>query len=136
MKSYSELMTFDSFEDRFRYLMLKGIVGEETFGRNRLFNQILYHSAKWHRFKNEIIVRDNGCDLGAPGHEIFGPVLIHHINPITVDDVLQMRHCVFDPDNVISTQLSTHNAIHYGDESLVLLLPKERRPNDTIPWKQ
>lgn len=135
-KCYSELMSINSFDERFKYLKLDGTVCEETFGPNRYINQVLYNSRRWRTFRNKIILRDNGCDLAFPGHEIVGPyALIHHINPITLDDILEDRFCVFDPENVILTIRQTHNAIHYGDQNQILKNPIERRPNDTCPWK-
>lgn len=137
IKTYSELITLPTFLERFRYLQLNGQVGESTFGYDRYLNQILYHTSEWRHFRNEIIVRDNGCDLGCDGYNIAGQkILIHHINPISVDDVLQRTKKVFDPNNVICTVLDTHNAIHYGDETLLTTEPIERKPNDTCPWKK
>ena len=135
IKTYSELITFSTFEDRFEYLQLKGIVGQETFGFDRYLNQILYNSKEWKHLRNEIIVRDNGCDLALEGFEIHGRILIHHINPITIDDVIKRREMVFDPENLICVTHNTHNAIHYGDKSLLITGPAERRANDTCPWK-
>ena len=135
IKTYSELVKLDSFEERYSYLRIGGAVGKETFGYDRYLNQILYTSDEWRSLRREIIIRDNGCDLGVDGFEIHGRILIHHINSITVDDVLRRAVKVFDPENLISTTLSTHNAIHYGDESLLLLLPIERTKNDTCPWR-
>lgn len=135
IKTYSELVKLDSFEERYSYLRIGGTVGRETFGYDRYLNQILYTSDEWRSLRREIIIRDNGCDLGVDGFEIHGKILIHHINPITVDDVLRRAAKVFDPENLISTTLNTHNAIHYGDESLLLLLPIERTKNDTCPWR-
>lgn len=134
-KSYSELILLPTFKERFEYLQLFGQVGEDTFGFNRYINQYLYHSKEWHRFRDRIIIRDKGCDLGVDGYEIHGGVLIHHINPITQEDIVNCNPCVFDPNNVISTTLSTHNAIHYGNKDLLILPPNERTPNDTCPWK-
>ena len=125
-----------TFEERFRYLKLDGVIGRETFGFKRWLNQEFYHSDEWLSFRDDIIIRDNGCDLGVPGFEIFGSVLIHHLNPITYDDILHRRPCVFDPENAISTKLSTHNAIHYGDESLLITAPVQRSRNDTCPWRK
>lgn len=125
-----------TFEERYRYLKIGGAIGVETFGYDRYLNQILYNSPEWKRFRHKIIVRDNGCDLALEGFEIHGSILVHHINPITVEDVIRRNPCVFDPENVISTMLRTHNAIHYGDESLLLLAPKERTINDTCPWRR
>lgn len=136
IRTYSKLIKLPTFEERFRYLKLGGQVGVATFGYDRYLNQALYHTAEWKRFRNEIIVRDNGCDLACPGYEIYGQkILVHHINPITVDDVLDRSSKVFDPENVITTILCTHNAIHYGDESLLITEPIMRKPNDTCPWR-
>ena len=136
IKTYSELITFPTFEERFQYLKLGGAIGVETFGYDRYLNQILYNSPEWKRFRNKIAVRDNGCDLALEGFEIHCSILIHHINPITVEDVLRRNPCIFDPENAITTMLRTHNAIHYGDESLLMLAPKERTANDTCPWRK
>lgn len=135
-RTYSELITFPTFEERFLYLKLDGVIGKETFGFNRWLNQELYHSDKWLRFRDEVIIRDCGCDLGVPGYEIYGSVLIHHLNPITYEDILYQNPCVFDLENAITTKLKTHNAIHYGDESLLMLTPAERKLNDTCPWRK
>ena len=135
IKTYSELIELPTFEERFEYLQLKGIVGQETFGFDRYLNQILYNSKEWKHLRNEIIVRDNGCDLALEGFEIHGRILIHHINPITIDDVIKRREMVFDPENLICVTHNTHNAIHYGDKSLLITGPVERRANDTCPWK-
>lgn len=135
-RSYSELVKLPRFIDRYRYLKLNGTIGDKTFGYDRYLNQILYQSSEWRRFRRNIVIRDNGCDLGTPGYEIQGKILIHHINPITLRDIEQRDAKVFDPENVISTSLITHNAIHYGDESILITEPIERRPNDTCPWKR
>lgn len=134
-KSYSELIQIPTFEERFRYLKLDGTIGRETFGYRRWLNQEFYHSDAWRRFRDKITIRDNGCDLGIEGYEIHGRILIHHINPITYEDILNMRECVFDPENAICTRLSTHNAIHYSDESQLIAAPIERRLGDTCPWR-
>lgn len=136
IRSYSELIALPTFEERFDYLRLDGKVAEETFGFRRWLNQKFYHSLEWLSFRDKVIVRDNGCDLGVEGFEIFSSILIHHINPITYEDIINRRSCVFDFDNVISTKHSTHNAIHYGDETQLLRLPVERRKNDTCPWRR
>lgn len=136
IRTYSELIKIPTFLDRFRYLQLGGQVGVETFGYDRYLNQMLYRTTEWKRFRNEIIIRDNGYDLACEGYEIVGKILIHHINPISVEDVLLRDQKVFDPENVISTTLNTHNAIHYGDESLLITEPIERKPNDTCPWRR
>lgn len=134
-RSYSELILLKTFEERFEYLRLDGVVGIETFGYDRYLNQLLYRSSEWKKIRNEIIVRDNGCDLGIDGHEIFGSPLIHHINPITIDDVKNRNPIIFDSENLITTILSTHNAIHYGYEVPNNKIPN-RIPYDTCPWKQ
>ena len=136
IRTYSELITIPTFEERFEYLKLNGSVGLETFGHDRYLNQILYNSPEWRRFRPEIIVRDNGCDLACEGYEIFGKILIHHINPITAQDILNRNPKVFDPENVITTVHNTHNAIHYGDENLLITEPIKRSRNDTCPWKK
>ena len=133
---YSELITIPTYEDRFHYLQLNGAVGKDTFGYDRYLNQILYNSKEWKRFRDEIIIRDNGCDLAFEGYDIHGRILVHHINPITVDDVVNRNPIVFDPENMICVTHNTHNAIHYGDESLLITAPVERTKHDTCPWKK
>lgn len=135
MKTYQELISFKTFEERFNYLKLSGAVGDETFGCKRWVNQIFYRSPEWRSFRDRVILRDEGCDLGIPGREIFGQIIIHHINPITLEDIVERDPKVFDMNNAISTMLSTHNAIHYGDASNLILDPVERRPNDTCLWR-
>lgn len=136
IKSYTELIQLPTFEERYRYLKLGGVIGEETFGFDRYLNQLLYTSQEWRSVRNTVIIRDNGCDLGVEGREIYGKVLIHHINPITVEDIRRREPWIFDPENLITTTLGTHNAIHYGDESLLIITPIERTKNDTCPWKR
>lgn len=136
IKTYSELITLPTFLERFRYLKIGGVVGEETFGHDRHLNQVLYRCGEWKRFRRDIIIRDLGRDLGCEGFDIAGKILVHHINPITVRDVLDRSPMIFDPENVITTSFDTHNAIHYGDESLLCMGPVERTPNDTCPWKR
>lgn len=135
IKSYSELITLPTFEERFEYLRLNGTVGSETFGHDRYLNQTLYRSPEWKRFRHKIIIRDNGCDLACEGYEIYEKVLIHHINPITIKDILERNSMVFDPENAVCTVLNTHNAIHFGDESLITKAPIKRSKNDTCPWR-
>jgi len=135
MKTYTELIKLSSFVERYEYLKLNGKIGLETFGSKRYLNQILYHTAEWRNFRKWIITRDMACDLGMDGYEIYGNAYIHHINPITVDDILDRSSAVFDPNNVITVSLGTHNAIHYGDESKLPIILTVRRPNDTCPWK-
>lgn len=134
-KTYSELSKFGTFKERFDYLKLGGFVGEETFGFDRYLNQVLYTSYEWRKIRNQVILRDNGNDLGLDGYPIRGKILIHHINPITLEDIEMRSPTLFRLDNLISTSLMTHNAIHYGDESLLPQEPIERRPNDTCPWR-
>lgn len=136
IKSHSELITIPTFIERYRYLRIGGKVGADTFGYDRYLNQLLYRTAEWKRFRSKIIIRDNGCDLACEGHDIVGNILVHHINPITVEDVIRRDPKIFDEDNVISTMLRTHNAIHYGDESLLITEPLIRTANDTCPWKR
>ena len=135
IRTYRECMQLPTFQERYRYLQIGGRVGKETFGFDRYLNQMLYRTPEWKRFRRDMIVRDNGCDLGCEGYEIYGNVLVHHINPITVEDVINRNPCIFDPNNVICTSLNTHNAIHYGDETLLITEPVVRKPNDTCPWK-
>ena len=136
IKTYSELITIPTFLERYRYLKIGGSVGKETFGRDRYLNQILYTSPEWRNFRKQIIIRDSGNDLACEGYEIHGAILIHHIDPITVEDVLRRDPKIFDPENVISTVLNTHLAIHYGDETLLITDPITRTQNDTCPWKR
>lgn len=133
--SYSELITLPTFEERYRYLRKSGIVGEETFGSHRYLNQTLYRSPEWRRVRNKVIVRDNGCDLGMEGYEIRDRVYIHHINPISPQDILDRSPVIFDMDNLICVSFNTHQAIHYGDESLLPIISfTERMPGDTKLW--
>lgn len=135
IKSYSELLEFDTLLDRYRYLKLDGELGAATFGFDRYLNQQFYKLKEWKLARTKVIVRDMGCDLGINGLEIIGSVIVHHINPITIDDVKNKSLWLLDPEYLISTQLNTHNAIHYGDESLLVLeKPIERSPNDTKLW--
>lgn len=136
IKTYSELIALPTFMDRFRYLRLDGYVGEETFGFDRYSNQLFYHSQRWKSIRDFVIVRDNGCDLGVEGHEIHGRILIHHMNPITIEDIEKESEFLIDPEYLISTVHNTHNAIHYGDESLLITAPIERSKYDTCPWKR
>ena len=135
IRTYSELITIPTFEERFEYMQLKGSVGKDTFGYDRYLNQVLYRSPEWKRLRNQIIIRDGGCDLACDGYDIYGKVLIHHLNPITVDDVLARSRKVFDPDNLVCVSHNTHNAIHYGDMDLLVTGPIIRTKNDTCPWR-
>jgi hypothetical protein len=135
IKSYRELYRLKTFEERFEYLRLGGTVGRETFGFDRYLNQTFYHSREWRLSRRDIILRDNSCDLGIPDREIIGRIIIHHINPITIRDIENGADCVFNPDNLICISHNTSNALHYGDASLFIKLPQERRKGDTCPWK-
>ena len=135
IKTYSELITIPTYEERFEYLRCNSAVGKETFGFDRYLNQVLYNSMDWKRLRRQIIIRDNGCDLAFEGYIIYGKIIIHHINPISLDDIMKERSIVFDPENLVCVSFSTHNAIHYGDASLLSTGPIERTPNDTCPWR-
>lgn len=136
IRTYSELKELKTFEERFKYLKLGGVVGVETFGFDRYFNQKFYTTTEWKQLRNHIIVRDLGCDLGCEDHEIFGQrIIIHHMNPIDLEDIKKKSDFLLNPEFLITTIHSTHNAIHYGDESLIITAPIERRRNDTCPWK-
>lgn len=134
IRRISELLNFDSFEERFEYLKLGGQVGESTFGFDRHINQKFYQSLEWKRARQQVIVRDNGCDLGVYGYEINGGLVIHHINPMSVDDIIHGEDWIFDPNYLICTSSATHNAIHYGDSSLLKTNFVERAPGDTKLW--
>jgi hypothetical protein len=137
IRTYTELSKLQTFEERFRYLKLNGVVGEETFGFDRWLNQRFYkQSVKWKHIRNEIIVRDCGCDLGVDSRPIYGKILIHHMNPITVNDLSTDSDFLLNPEYLIATSLLTHNAIHYGDERLLIKdTPVERYKNDLCPWR-
>ena len=136
-RSYKELSRLGTFKERYDYLRLQGQVGVDTFGFDRYLNQALYKSIEWIRFRKQVIIRDNGCDLGDPDRPILGDrIIIHHINPLKVEDLEKRSDAIFDMDNVICTSYNTHQAIHYGDETLLPKDPVIRRPGDTCPWKQ
>jgi hypothetical protein len=134
-RSYSELIRFQTFEERFQYLKLGGLVGKATFGHDRYLNQLLYHSNEWRRFRKEIIIRDNGGDMALEDYQIVVGIIVHHIVPLTIEDIENRSYRIFDPENVVCVSHKTHEAIHYGDERLLPRLLVERRPNDTCPWK-
>ena len=136
IRTYSELITLPTFEERYRYLKLSGRVGEDTFGFDRYLNQIFYTSNEWRDVRDFVIVRDGGCDLGMPDREIFGKILVHHMNPIRQEDILRRSKWLLDPEYLICTIKNTHDAIHFGDESLLILAPTERKKNDTCPWRR
>lgn len=135
IRTYSELSRLKTFEERFEYLKLNGKVGEDTFGFDRTFNQMFYRSEEWKRVRDRVIIRDQGCDLGIKDREIRGRILIHHMNPITLDDIRNVSDYLMNPEYLISTTHLTHNAIHYGDSNLLMKDPVERTKNDTCPWK-
>lgn len=136
IKTYSELITLPTFEQRYEYLRLDGSVGVETFGFDRYINQKFYHDPEWIRIRDKVITRDNGCDLGVRGYEInYERIIIHHITPITLEDIVNRHPIVFDLENLITVTHNTHLAIHYGDTNLISKVPVERTKNDTCPWK-
>lgn len=145
IRTYTELSKLTSFEDRFRYLQLNGKVGSETFGYDRYLNQVFYQSDEWKRVRDEVIIRDNGCDLGIEGRELRdiyvkgkkvpARIYIHHMNPLLLKDIEDRTDFLLNPEYLITTSFNTHQAIHYGDENLLILSPVERTKNDTCPWK-
>lgn len=136
MKTYTELLKFPTFEDRFNYLMLQGAVAEETFGFDRWLNQNFYKSAEWRSIRDFVIIRDGGCDLAMDGYEIYDKIIVHHMNPIEQSDILHSSDILINPEYLVCVSHNTHNAIHYGDASLLMTAPIERRPGDTCPWKR
>ena len=136
LRSYSELITIPSYIERFNYLKLGGRVGADTFGFDRHLNQMVYQrDPRWKKARDTVIIRDNGCDLGVEGYEIYGKITVHHMNVVTMEDILNDREWIFDPEFLICTTHITHNAIHYGDENLLVKAPIERTPNDMCPWR-
>lgn len=134
IRTYTELSRIETFAERYRYLELRGVVGEATFGFDRWVNQLFYHSHQWRRVREHVILRDNGCDLGIPGYEIERRLLVHHMNPVSLDEITSGDDRILDPEFLVTVSHSTHNAIHYGDESLLPRLPVERCPGDTKLW--
>ena len=135
IRTYSELITFSTFEERFKYLQLNGQVGESTFGFDRYMNQVFYRSQKWKSIRDFVIIRDCGCDLGVEGYDTHGKIIIHHMNPLSMRDIETESDFLLNPDFLICTTHNTHNAIHYGDENLLVTAPIERTKNDTCPWR-
>lgn len=135
IRTYSELITLPTFTERYKYLRIGGTVGADTFGFDRYLNQAFYKSEEWKSIRRHVIIRDCGCDLGIEGREIYERILIHHINPISEEDILDRSDYLLNPEYLISTSHRTHNAIHYGDDSILIDVPLERRKNDTCPWK-
>ena len=137
IRCYTDLSKLQTFEERFEYLRLNGVVGRDTFGFDRIFNQRFYTSPEWRRVRDAVIVRDNGCDLGVIGHEIYGQrIIIHHLNPFRLEDLEERADVLLDPEFLITTIHSTHNAIHYGDASQIVTAPLFRTQNDTCPWRR
>ena len=135
IRTYNELMLLPTFEERFEYLKLSGRVGKETFGFDRWLNQKFYRSAEWKHLRDKVIIRDNGCDLGVEGREIYGKILIHHMNPISKKDILERTDLLLNPMYLISVTKQTHDAIHYSDDSILMKDPIVRSRNDTCPWR-
>lgn len=133
-RTYSELITIPSFKERYEYLRLNGVVGEDTFGWDRYLNQNFYRSDEWKSLRDRIIIRDNGCDLGVEGYEINSRIYIHHMNPISIRDITDATEYLINPEFLICTSFNTHQAIHYGDETLLVTEPIIRKPNDTTLW--
>lgn len=136
MRTYGELIQIPTFKERFEYLKLVGEVGKDTFGFDRYLNQNFYKSPIWRRIRNEVILRDNGCDLAHPDFSIAGKIIIHHMNPVDTDDVIYQREILLNPEYLVCVGHLTHNAIHYGDMELHPSDPIERKPNDTCPWRK
>lgn len=136
IRCYSELIRIPSYEDRFEYLRLNGRVGADTFGFDRVFNQMFYHSKEWRRLRRDIIVRDYGADMAMRDWPVNGLIIIHHMNPITLNDLEAQSDYLMNPEYLVCVSYDTHNAIHYGDKHLLRSLPIERVPNDTCPWKR
>ena len=135
IRTYSELMMLSTFEERYKYLQLSSSIGEETFGFDRYLNQNFYRSKEWKRIRDFVIIRDNGCDLGVEDRIIHGKIIIHHMNPIRTKDIQDVSDYLLNPEYLICTTHQTHNAIHYGDENLLVRNPIERTANDTCPWR-
>lgn len=136
IKTYSELILLPTFEERYEYLRFGSSVGQETFGFDRYLNQAFYLSKEWKRVRDIVITRDNGCDLGIPGRELYGKIIIHHLNQILPQDLQERSSWILDPEYLITTCHETHQAIHYGDKSLLCLAPTQRTRNDTCPWRK
>lgn len=136
IRTYNELIKFKTFKERFEYLKLDGSVGNDTFGFDRYINQKFYRSQQWKTIRDKIIVRDNACDLALNGHDIYGKIIIHHMNPIRVEDILDLNEYLLNPDYLICVSLPTHNAIHYGDYNNLNNETIQRTKNDTCPWKR
>lgn len=138
IKRYRDLLKINSFEDRLEYLRCRSNIGDATFGGRRKLNQMLYSSTEWKKVRDLVVIRDNGMDLGCDGYPIIGNIYVHHLNPITFNDILERHDCVFDPENLISSSFQTHNIIHFGTGSCDVTHNKivTRKPYDTCPWKR
>jgi hypothetical protein len=137
IRTYSELSELQTYEERFEYLSLNGRVGEDTFGFDRYLNQQLYKSKEWKSVRDEVIIRDNGCDLGMEDYDIFGTIHVHHMNPLTSDDIINSTEYLLNPEYLICVSIDTHNAIHYGTKDYVNKNKLvTRKPNDHCPWKK
>ena len=136
IRTYTEMLKYRTFEERFRYLKLNGSVGVDTFGYDRYLNQMFYKSSEWRQLRNYVITRDNGCDLAIPDLDILDRIIVHHLNPLRVEDVIEHTDYLLDPNYLVCVSSETHRAIHYGDERMLFIKPIIRRPNDTCPWKK
>ena len=136
IRTYTELIKLPTFKERFEYLKLSGVVGKETFGIERYLNQKFYKTPEWKRIRDQIIIRDGGNDLGMDGYEIYGRIIIHHMNPIDASDIIKHSEEILDPNQLICVSFATHNAIHYGDEYALTKEPTVRKPYDTCPWRR
>ena len=136
IRTYTELIKLPTFKERFEYLKLSGVVGKETFGIERYLNQKFYKTPEWKRIRDQIIIRDSGNDLGMDGYEIYGRIIIHHMNPIDASDIIKHSEEILDPNQLICVSFATHNAIHYGDEYALTKEPTVRKPHDTCPWRR
>lgn len=136
MRTYSELIQLPTFKERYEYLRLGGLVGQDTFGFDRYLNQKFYHSPEWKRIRRDVIIRDEGRDLALEGYELHGEIIVHHMNPILPNDLVDVSEILINPEFLVCVSKRTHDAIHFGDASLLPQLPNERTPNDMCPWKQ
>ena len=136
IRTYTELSKLKTFDERFEYLRLNGMIGDETFGYDRYLNQMFYKTSEWRRVRREVTLRDNGCDLGLEGYDIYGRIYIHHMNPITAEDIKNRSEFLLDPEYLVCVSHNTHQAITYGIDDLIIRPPKERSLNDTCPWRR
>lgn len=134
-RCYTDLIQLKTFKERYDYLRLGGIVGQDTFGFDRYLNQKFYHSPEWKKIRRDVIIRDEGRDMATEGYELHGNIFIHHMNPLVPEDLINVPDYILNPEYLVCVSKRTHDAIHYGDSSLLPQLPIERKPNDTCPWK-